>query len=389
MPRLANTVKSPKTYLILLLALTTLGGAVLAWQQYLELVELRASALNKDDRAALQKRIAALEKLNKELQDQLAAARDDNADDTGDMAAAATGDQPARGNPGGRAGRGGRGQQQFAAIRAVMARPEVQALVNAQQKAMVETRYASLFKSLNLSADQVSKVETLLVDRQTTMQDVFAAARDQGINPRTDPAAFQQLVANAQSSINSSLASVLGDSGMAQLQNYDQTQPARNVVNQLQQRLSNSDTPLTPAQTDQLVQILAANAPQRSAAAGDTAAPPQGGGGGRGGFGGGGGFGGIAAVAGGFGGGGPGGGGGGGGGGTVTITPTAVSQAQTVLAAPQVAVLQQLEQQQQTQQQLQQIIRNAIGPQNNGGAGGAGATGATGGTAGGRRRGGG
>ena len=44
-------MKSPQTYLIALLALTTIGGSFLAWQQYGELVELRAAAMNKDERA--------------------------------------------------------------------------------------------------------------------------------------------------------------------------------------------------------------------------------------------------------------------------------------------------------------------------------------------------
>src|SRR2546429_8628273 len=50
-------------------ALTTIGGAGLAWQQYQELVELRAAALTKDERAALQKKIWDLERFNKELKD--------------------------------------------------------------------------------------------------------------------------------------------------------------------------------------------------------------------------------------------------------------------------------------------------------------------------------
>ena len=69
-------VKSPKTILILLLAGTTIGGAVLAWRQYAELVELRAAAMNRDERADLQKRVWDLEKLNRELQARLEAQRD-------------------------------------------------------------------------------------------------------------------------------------------------------------------------------------------------------------------------------------------------------------------------------------------------------------------------
>lgn len=383
-------MKSPKNLALLLLAVTTIGGAVLAWQQYQELVELRAASLTKDERASLQKRIWDLERFNKELNDQLAAMRD-GTDDMGDAVAGGPGGAPNGGPGGGRGNFRGRGnqnnpQQLANALRNLMAKPEVQALMSVQQKAAIDARYASLFKSMNLSPEQTDKVKSLLADRQTTMQDVMTAAREQGIR---DPAEIRKLMADAQGDINNSLKAVLGDAGLNQLQTYEQTMPQRNLVNQLQQRLSYTDTPLTQAQADQLVQVLAANpAPQRTNPDGT---PVQAGRGNRGGGGGGagvgGGFGGgggggfaggvdvggaIGAVFGG-GGGGPGGGGigaiigggggGGGGGQTATVTPAAVSQAQSVLAGQQLAALQQIQQQQQTQQQLAQIVRDTLAAQ--------------------------
>ena len=331
-----------------------------------------------------------LERFNKELNDQLTALRD--GDGTGDPAMAGApsgpaGDPGTRGNfRGGRGGNNNNNPQQLAnALRNVMSKPEVQALLSVQQKAAIDARYASMFKSMNLSADQADKVKNLLADRATTMQDVMNAARDQGINPRTDPQGFQKLLADAQTDINNGLKAVLGDGGFNQLQNYEQTLPQRNVVNQLQQRLSYTDTPLTQAQADQLVQVLATNAaPPRTNADGT---PAQGGrnrggaggnpaftGGLGGGFGGGGGGGGgpggdVGAILGAVGGGiGALGGGGGGGGAGAAITPAAVAQAQTVLAAPQLAALQQLQQQQQTQQQLAQIVRDTVAAQTAAGA---------------------
>ena len=423
-------MKSPRTYALILLALTTIGGAVLGWKQYQELVELRVAAMNKDERADLQKRLADLERLNRELQDQLAALRGDDNSDTMLASGGAPGDnQGGRGgNRGGRGGRGNNnfGQAQAAALRNLMAKPEVQALLSVQQKAAIDARYAALFKSLNLSPDQRAKVESLMADRMSTMQDTLAAAREQGLN---DPQSIRKLMADAQNDFNNSLKSVLGDSGFAQYQNYEQTMPQRNLVNQLQQRLSYTDTPLTTAQADQLVQILAANAPPPRTNAdgtpmqgrgfgrggggavattgGAAAGVATGGGGDGGGFGGGpGGFG----PPGGFGGGGPGGfggglgailggggdlgaiagigggPGGGGRGGAVTaapVTQAAVNQAQSVLSQPQVQALQQIQVQQQTQQQLQQIVRDALPAQQPAGGRGGNSTG------GGGRRGGG
>ena len=380
---------SPKNSLLALLALTTIGGAVLSWQQYAELVELRATALNKDERADLQKRVWDLEKLNKQLRDRLAAQRPAG-DDPEALLTAVSGDAPPdrrdRGDRGGRGGPGGNNPlQQVAALRDLMAKPEVQALMSVQQKAAVEARYAALFKSLALTPEQADKLKTVLAERQTTMQDVMSAALDQGLDPRRDREAYQKLMDGARADVNASIKAVIGDSGFAQLENYEKTLPQRNVVNQLQQRLSYSDTPLTSAQADQLVQILANNTPPPAPRpAGTPGQPPSGDrgpgaalvlggapGGGRGPD-----LGALGAMIGGvMGGGGPGPGGPGGllafsGGGdrggnaTAPITPAAVSQAQAVLAAPQVAALQQLQQQQQSQQQLAKIVVDTFAAQN-------------------------
>ena len=250
-----------------------------------------------------------------------------------------------------------------------MNKPEVQAMVNLQHKAAVEARYAALFKNLNLPAEQIERLKTLLAERTITMQDLMVAARDQGINPRENPEAYRKLMSDAQNQINDGIKSVIGEQGFAQLTNYEQTIPQRNVVNELQQRLSYTSTPLTAAQAEQMVQILAANPPQRQPG---TTSPtrsdqPAGGTqpGGRGGpppspgfssrgpdIGG--------MIAGVFGAGGPMPGGFDGGSRTVPVTSAAVSQAQTVLAPPQVAALQQIQQQQQTQQQLRQIVHETL-----------------------------
>lgn len=367
-------MKSRQAYLILLLAGTTVGGAILAWRQYGELVELRASAMNRDERADLQKRIWDLEKLNREMQDKLAAARGPGGG--GESVAVATDEErPSRergGRGGDRGGPGGRGdtfQKQATAVRELMSKPEVQALLSQQQKAAVEARYAALFRNLNLPPEQTAKLTALLAERGTTVQDVMSAARDQGIDPRENPAAFRKLVADAQNQINDSIKAVIGDQGFAQLTNYEQTMPQRALVNDLQQRLSYSSTPLTATQAEQLVQILATNQPPRATStsgnrmvsATEGAVVFRGGPSGDGGPG----FRGpdLGAIMGAVGGpaagmlmgavdgvriGGP------------QVTPNAVAQAQGVLSPPQVAALQQIQQQQQAQQQLRDMVNETM-----------------------------
>jgi len=333
-------MSTPKTknFFIGFLLVTTIFGAALAWHQYKELIQLRGSALTADDRADLQKKIWALQRENRELQDKLAAAEARPADPVGDAAIADINrDGPPRGDgPRGRGGRGGA----FGALQQIVNTPEGQALMNSVGKSQMDLRYAALFKNLNLSSDQADKLSALLLERQNASRDVFMAAREQGINPRTDPDAFNKLVADAQGPVNDSIKALIGDAGVSQLNNYEQTMPQRNVVNLLQQRLSYSDTPLSTSQADQLVQILASTSPQHTNASNGRAAT-------------GGMFmGGMAdgmALA------GP---------GSPKISSDAVAQAGTVLNSQQLAALQQLQQQQTDAQKLRDMMRNA----NRGGA---------------------
>lgn len=346
-------MKSVRSYLIALLALTTIGASWVAWRQYAEVADLRAAAMKKDERADLQKRVWDLEKLNRELRAQLAGPR-------GDGGEVAGGERPPRefGGPGGREGRGeGLGLQFTAGMRAMqnfMQKPEVLALLNLQQQPALDTRYAALFKNLNLQPEQVDRLKALLAERSTTVMDVLAAARDQGIDPRLNPEAFQKLVADAQGEINNSIKSVIGEAGFAQLSNYEQTLPQRTVVDQLERRLSYTNTPLTSAQAEQLVQILANNPAPRTAPSGGSPppGPPPARGPDMGGM--------IMAAF------GPGMGPvaglmeAGRGNAPALVTTAALTNAQTVLSPPQTQALQQIQQQQQSQQQLQQMMRDTL-----------------------------
>ncbi|PTX91029.1 hypothetical protein [Opitutus sp. ER46] len=338
-----------KTFVTALLVLTVVGASVLVWHQRQQIQELRLAALGETERADLLKRIRRLEDENRDLRTKLAAARTSPraAEGEGELASA-----PDAENAGPRAFRG-RGPQ-FAALRELMAKPEAQALLSATQKSMLDSRYAALFRKLGLTPDQSSKLSALLLDRQSTMQDVLTAAREQGLDLRNDRDSIRKLVADAQSTVDASIKSLLGDTGYSQLVNYEQTLPQRNVVNALQQQLISSDSPLTSSQVEQLVDILAASASTTADAAADAPPPPRGDFGGPGGgmlFGGGG-AGGVVGPS------------------SAAISSAALAQAQTVLSASQLAALQQLQQQQQNARQLQQLIRGAAGSTRGGRGGG-------------------
>ena len=305
--------------------LTTVTGAIVAWRQYQELIELRAAALNSDERADWQKRLSATEKRRIELESQVHAlqAQDPVAPTTAEEASPT--EQPRfdrRNGPGN--------------FRAMMERPEVQRLMAMQQRASLDGRYASLFKGLALTPDQLDKFKDLLVEKRTSMLDVMAAAREQGINPRSDPEAFSKLVAHAQAEIDNNIRATIGDSGFSQYEDYEKTMPQRTVVGQLEQRLSYSATPLTQQQSEQMVSILASTSPARANSTNTLRAA----------FGNGG-----PVVTAGF-----------GGGNSSRITDATVNQSLGVLAAPQLDALKQLQQEQEAQAALNAALRRRLPP---------------------------
>ncbi len=316
-------MKSPKNIVIALLALATVAVAALSWHQYLELVSLRAQ-LADGENATLKKQLADARAAIKSLENRLLAARgrrggpgDGAADGDGDNAVANA------------ARRGGR----FGAFANMAGNPEFQKLMSIQMKGRIVQTYAALFKTLNLSPEQLTQFEGLLADKQQAMMDVMQAAREQGVNPRSDPDGFKTLVNQAVAQSDATIQQALGDAGFQQYQQYQQSLPERNTVNTLQQSLSYTQTPLTDDQANQLIGLLQQTQPQH--AGNGTAGTTNGGDGGPG----------IMALI--------------NGGGTAKVTDESLTQASGVLSGPQIAALQQIQQQQQAQQQMQQMMRSA------------------------------
>jgi hypothetical protein len=242
-------VTSSRNYLLVFLVLTTLGGAVLAWNQHLEIIKLNAALQEKDLDAQLHQRefdtkFAALQaKAHKN-----AAANDNTTSQN------PADDQRQRGG--------------FGNMRAQMNDPQFAQFMALQQKARLDSTYGPLFKQLtqqlNLSPAQLAAFQNLLTEKQNAARDVFAAARDQGLDPATDRAEIGQLVAQSNAEIDQQIQSTLGPDGFAQFQSYEQTLPERNTVNQIQQSLSYTSTPLTDAQYQQLLPWVIANAPPKA-----------------------------------------------------------------------------------------------------------------------------
>jgi hypothetical protein len=307
-----------KNHFIGLLCVTTLGSAVFAWHEHQRVASLQnqfdqaTASLNAD----WQKRLALAQQRALDLENALASARH-RADAR--QAELANGE-----GANGAFGRNRRDSEgRFGDFLALMDDPKFAKLMATEQRGQLDSRYAALFKNLKLSPEDLDKFKSLLVEKQNSMRDVMSAARAQGLNPQTDRTAFQQLVSQTNSEVDASIQATLGAAGFQQYQQYEQTLPERNLVSQLDQRLSYSNTPLNPDQQDQLMQVLAQAAPPSS-----NDNPARGGPNGP----------------------------------RFNVTDQAISQASSVLTPDQVAALQQIQQEQQAQRQIFQQMRQQQPP---------------------------
>lgn len=316
---------TPRKVLILVLFLTSATGVALAWRAH-QALNVQADALNAEaakQRADFEARLKAAEQRAKDLEAQLAAAQERARNELPFDAPDGAEPPPDGGEPMGPPPRQ-MGRRAMDGLVALMDNPEFARLLAVQQSGQLDANYAALFKKLNLSPAQLSRFKELLTEKQSTFRDVLAAARAQGLDPRQDRTQIGLLVAQANAEIDQNIQSVLGASGYADYKQYEQTAPQRNLVGQLETRLSYTPTPLSPQQADQLLQVLAdttkTSNPARAAARGQP------------------------------------------GGGRVTLTDASISQASAVLTPDQTAALQQMQQEQQARQKMMQLLRQQRPP---------------------------
>lgn len=200
-------------------------------------------------------------------------------------------------------------------LASLMATPEFAQAMNIYQRAGLDSRYADLFKKLQLAPADLEKLKTLLVERQSTRVDVMTSARAQGLDPRANRDEINTLTAQAQAEVDASIKGTLGETVYNQFQNYETSLPQRGLVSQLDLRLSYSGTPLNTTQTEFLVKALTASA----------AADQLGGFSNR-----------PSAI----------------------LSDTVIQQAQSVLTPDQVTALTQLQAEQKAQQQVRDLMRN-------------------------------
>ncbi len=238
-----------KNYLIAFLACTTLAGAGLALQQRQLLAEAKAAPTLKVTQSNFSTRPAQALTEPKPAPTPAAI--------QGDEASPAPAADAADARP---AGGSGQGRGQWGARMAeLMKDPEFVSALKIEQESRIEDRYGAFFKQLNLPADKIAALKSLLVERDNARRDVMASAVAQKLDPR-DPDTrnqLRELTDQMQAEVDTNIKTTIGDTAYAQLETYKATQPQRSTISDFNEKLSLNGQPLSDSQSQQLTRILA------------------------------------------------------------------------------------------------------------------------------------
>lgn len=236
-----------KNYLIAFLACTTLAGAGLALHQRQLLAEAKAAPTLKVTRSNFSPSPSQALSDSKPVATPKVAGTTDAPPPS---AADANGPTPA--TPG-----QGRGQW-GARMAELMKDPEFVSAIKIEQESRIENRYGALFKQLNLPADKIAALKSLLVERENARRDVMASAVAQKLDPR-DPdtrTQLRELTNQLEAEVDTNIKTAIGDTAYSQLETYKATQPQRSTVSNFNDKLALSGQPLSDSQSQQLTRIL-------------------------------------------------------------------------------------------------------------------------------------
>ena len=327
----------------LLVPLLVVACAGAGWglrAQYTELVGAQAhlvdpgvSAKLRAQLATLQKQLAADQKRLEELKDPNAAIDPVDVDKIKR--------QKERREAKRQAAAAARSENSFAEM---MKDPEKRRLIQLQQRGFFEEHNAAILKALNLPPEQTQKLHDLLLERDASMQDGYALAVEQGIDPKTDPKGFGALMGAVASDATKQIVAAVDDDDYKQYQKLAALQGQMAVASQLANSLSFTAAPLTDSQVTQLAAIFQQNPAARDPNAvavlstgGENRVTMRGGN--------------VAAML-------P----SGGVQGVPALSDAAVTAAAGVLSPPQLDALKQLQQVQQSQLQLGKMVAPSLDP---------------------------
>jgi hypothetical protein len=133
--------------------------------------------------------------------------------------------------------------------------PKLYALGMKAFQAGLHWKFGPLFRTLNLTPDQIDKFESLESQHEEAQIDIMATASAQGM-PFSDPI-VAALMSQENGQYQAAQQALLGDTGYQQLQQFNRMAPVMGIVDTVAVSVALTPTPLTGAQSDRLAQILA------------------------------------------------------------------------------------------------------------------------------------
>ena len=126
-----------------------------------------------------------------------------------------------------------------------------------EYRAALGLQFGPFYRQLHLSAEQISKFETSLVELQQGLADIWTEAVSRGLS-KSDTSVMR-LGAEPFQLAETNLRGLLGDSGFEQYRQYDKERGTRDFVTSLAGNVYFTETPLSTVQGEQLARILKAN----------------------------------------------------------------------------------------------------------------------------------
>lgn len=143
------------------------------------------------------------------------------------------------------------------------------------QHARLDATFAALFRQLDLSPDELQRLKRLLVDKLNVDLDVLAYVQRAPADVSLSPAETHAAATLARREIDSAIRATLGDERFEVFQAYEAALPARLLVARVETRLSYSDEPLSPDQTEALVSAIKPPVNHPASAAPAAPSPPS------------------------------------------------------------------------------------------------------------------
>jgi len=154
----------------------------------------------------------------------------------------------------------GEGNRRTSALARLAENPEFRRALEWQRQAVLDARFAELFRRMNLDASELVAFKHLLVEKENVALDLVAVSETQPEGP-LPPDLLRAGVTAARAQVEDAIRSSLGSERYAVYRDFERTLPQRATVAQLELRLSYSGAPLTAGQADALVNIFTARTP--------------------------------------------------------------------------------------------------------------------------------